>query len=118
MRICGWRRAHRTRRIAPDYDLTDGLLDVVVVHPVPRLTLLTMFPRLASGRRFDHPAIERFRARQVVVDGPGLYGMADGEALGRPPFTCTAAPGALRVYVHEETSGDPHSGAGRAEASP
>lgn len=88
-------------RIAPDYDLTDGLLDVVIVHPVPRRTLLALFPRLASGRPFDHPAIERLRARQVVVDGPGLFGMADGEPLGRPPLTCTAAPGALTLYARE-----------------
>ena len=88
-------------RIAPDYDLTDGLLDVVIVHPVPRRTLLALFPRLMTGRTYTNPALERLRARTVVVDGEGLHGSGDGEPLGRPPLTVTAAPGALRIFAKE-----------------
>lgn len=86
-------------RIAPAYDLTDGKLDVTIVHPVSRGRLLTLFPRLRCRSFVKHPALEYIRATQVVVDGPGLHGMADGEPLGRPPLTCTAAPGALRIFV-------------------
>ena len=86
-------------RIAPDYDLTDGLLDVVIVHPVRRRTLLALFPRLMTGRPYANPALERLRARTIVVDGDGLHGSADGEPLGRPPLTIAAAPGALRVFA-------------------
>lgn len=85
--------------ICPDYDLADGLLDVAIVHPVPRMVLLTMFPRLASGKPFEHPAIERLRVREIIVDGPGLRGMADGEPLGTPPLACRAVPGALTIHV-------------------
>lgn len=85
--------------ICPDYDLADGLLDVAIVHPVPRMVLLTMFPRLASGKPFEHPAIERLRVREIIVDGPGLRGMADGEHLGTPPLACRAVPGALTIHV-------------------
>lgn len=88
-------------RIAPDYDLTDGLLDVVIVHPVGLSTLVRYLPHLATGRTFDHPAIERLRVRRVVVDGDGLHGMADGEPLGHVPLTVSAAPGALHVYTQE-----------------
>lgn len=88
-------------RIAPDYDLADGLLDVVIVHPVSWGVLLALLPRIAAGRPFDHPAIERLRVRQAVVDGDGLYGMADGEPLGRPPLTITAAPAALQIFTKE-----------------
>ncbi len=88
-------------RIAPDYDLADGLLDVVIVHPVSWRVLVALLPRIASGRPFDHPAIERVRVRQAVIDGDGLYGMADGEPLGRPPLTVTAAPQALQIFTQE-----------------
>lgn len=88
-------------RIAPDFDLADGLLDVVIVHPVSWRVLLALLPRIASGRPFDHPAIERVRVRRAVIDGDGLYGMADGEPLGRPPLTVTAVPGALRIFAKE-----------------
>lgn len=86
-------------RIAPGYDLTDGLLDVTIVHPVSRLRLLTLFPRLRGKNFVQHPCLEYLKAEQVIVDGPGLHGMADGEPLGRPPLTCTAAPGALTIFA-------------------
>ncbi len=85
-------------RIAPRFDLTDGLLDITIVHPVSRGRLLTLFPRLRGRNFVKHPALEYLRATSVVVDAPELHGMADGEPLGRPPLTCTAAPGALRVF--------------------
>lgn len=88
-------------KIAPGYDLTDGLLDIVVVHPVSWRVLIALLPRIAAGRTFDHPAIERLKVRRIEVDGDGLFGMADGEPLGRPPLTITAAPGALHIYVKE-----------------
>lgn len=86
-------------RIAPAYDLNDGQLDVTIVHPVSRAPLLTLFPRLRSRNFVKHPALEYTRATQVIVDGPGLHGMADGEPLGRPPLQCTAAPDALRIFL-------------------
>lgn len=88
-------------KVAPEYDLTDGLLDIVIVHPVSWRVLVALLPRIAAGKTFDHPAIERLRVRECVVDGDGLYGMADGEPLGRPPLTITAAPGALEIYAKE-----------------
>ncbi|MDO5534908.1 MAG: YegS/Rv2252/BmrU family lipid kinase [Propionibacteriaceae bacterium] len=88
-------------RIAPDYDLTDGLLNVVIVHPVALGTLVRFLPHLATGRPFDHPAIERLRVRRIVVDGDDLHGMADGEPLGDVPLTVSAAPAALRIYAPE-----------------
>lgn len=86
-------------RIAPDYDLTDGLLDVVIVHPLSKLKLAALFPRLIVDPRFTHPALERTRARSITVAGDGLHGAADGEPLGVPPLTVTAAPGALRLFA-------------------
>lgn len=89
-------------RIAPDADLADGLLDVTIVHPVPRTTLFRLFPRLYTGTFVRHPAIERFRTPAITVDGTDLSGSADGEPLGRVPITCTVAPHALRVLVPKE----------------
>ena len=86
-------------KLEPTYDLTDGLLDIVIVHPVSWRVLAALLPKIAAGKEFDHPALERLKVRQAVVDGDGLHGMADGEPLGRPPFTITAAPAALDIHV-------------------
>jgi diacylglycerol kinase (ATP) len=84
-------------RAAPGADVTDGLLDVTVIHPVSRATLLRLLPSLYSGGFVTHPAIERFRASEVVVDGDGLIGSGDGETLGDVPLTVTAVAEALHV---------------------
>lgn len=84
-------------RICPDADVTDGLLGVTIIHPVGRGTLLRLLPRTFDGSFVSHPAVERFRARRVRVEGHGLFGMTDGERVGRTPLTCTAVPGALRL---------------------
>jgi len=82
----------------PRADVTDGLLDVMIANPVSRFTLLRQLPRMFSGKYQDDPAIEQFRAREVVVDGDGLIPMADGESFGTTPITLRAAPGVLRLY--------------------
>ena len=86
-------------RGCPDADVRDGLLDVTIVHPVGRGTLLRLLPRLFDGSFKTNPAVELLRAHEVVVDGDDLFGMADGEDLGRPPFTCRVVPGAIRLYT-------------------
>lgn len=85
-------------RIAPDASVTDGLLDITIIHPVSRFTLLRLLPSLFSGAFVRDPAVERLRATQVIVDGDGLYGMADGDALGPVPLALSAAPGALTIF--------------------
>lgn len=86
-------------RIAPDYSMTDGLLDVTIIHPVSRATLLRLLPTMFSGGFVKDPAVERLRAMHVTIDGDELYGMADGESLGDVPLDLAAVAGALTVFV-------------------
>lgn len=86
-------------QIAPDFDLTDGLMDITIVHPVPRTTLLALFPRLFSGSFVSYPAIERLQARELTIAWEGGFASADGEPLGRAPLTCRSVPGALTIFV-------------------
>lgn len=86
-------------RACPDADVTDGLLDLTVVNPVSRFTLLRLLPRMFDGGFVRDPAVERLRAREVLVDGDGLYGMADGEELGPVPLRLRAVPDMLSVFV-------------------
>ncbi len=82
----------------PRADVTDGLLDIMIVNPVSRFTLLRLLPLMFSGAYQKDPAIEQLRATEVVVDGDGLLPMADGERIGQVPITLRAAPGVLRLY--------------------
>lgn len=83
----------------PRADLTDGLLDITIVNPVSRMTLLRLLPAMFTGGFVKDPAVELLRASEVVVDGDDLWGMADGEDLGRVPLRLRAVPGHVSVYT-------------------
>ena len=83
----------------PDADVTDGLLDLTVIHPVSRATLLRLMPAIYTGKFVRDPAVELLRAKEVVVDGDGLYAMADGEELGNVPLTLRAVGDCLTIYA-------------------
>ncbi|QTX04434.1 diacylglycerol/lipid kinase family protein [Agromyces archimandritae] len=85
-------------RIVPHAALDDGLLDVFIVHPLPRIGLLRVFPRVFSGTHIDHPAVEFRTAKRVRIDGDAVA-YADGERLGELPIEAEVQPGALRVFA-------------------
>lgn len=88
--------------ICPQADPYDGWLDVTVIHPIGRLTLLRLLPEMFSGRFVRDPCVEQLRVREVTVDGPGLVGFGDGELLGAAPLTARLAPGAAPVFAPAE----------------
>lgn len=88
-------------RIAPQADVTDGLLDLTIIHPVSRGTLLRLLPTIYTGGFVKHPAVEMRRVTNVSIDGEGLFVMGDGEELGQVPVEVSADPAALTVFVPE-----------------
>jgi len=96
-------------RGCPNADVTDGLLDLTVINPVSRATLLRLLPAMFSGRFVRDPAVEQLRAREVVVDGDGLFGMADGEELGPVPLHLRAVPDMLSLFVPATVAGAAYS---------
>ena len=88
-------------RITEGAVLDDGLLDVVLFHPLSRAELVRTYPRLFNGTHTSHPAYEHHRVREVTVAAPGIVAYADGERLGPLPLTITAVPQALRVLTGE-----------------
>ena len=89
-------------RICPKADPFDGWLDVTIIHPVGRATLLRLLPEMFSGRFARDRCVEQLRVREVTVEGPGLVGFGDGEMIGAAPFTACLAPGALPIFVPAE----------------
>lgn len=87
-------------QIAPGARIDDGLLDVIVVHGVPRAQVLRCFPRMIRGTHLDIDGVEHFRGATVEIDGPTeqeIY--ASGERVGLLPATIEVVPAALRVMV-------------------
>ena len=83
--------------ICPDADPTDGLLDVCVVGPVGRATMLRLLPKVFDGGHVGHPQVEILRGRTVTVEGEPMDLVGDGEEIGASPITLEAAPGAIQL---------------------
>ena len=86
--------------VAPDADPTDGLFDAVLIDATSRWELVTFAWRIRSGDHLRSPQVTVRRTRSLsveVADGRGpVYLQADGELLGRDPFTFRVLPAALR----------------------
>ncbi|GAA1616432.1 diacylglycerol/lipid kinase family protein [Kribbella karoonensis] len=85
-------------QICAGAEIDDGLLDVTIIKPVSRLTLLQLFPKLSKGTHVGHPAVHALRGRSVRIESPGITAYADGEPLGPLPVEIGIAPGALTVF--------------------
>ena len=86
-------------RIVPHADLSDGMLDVFIVHPLSRAGLVAVFPKVFAGEHTDHPAVEFVRARRVVIEADDIVAYADGERIGALPIEVEVVPGAVSVFV-------------------
>lgn len=74
-------------KIAPQASLIDGLLDLVVVRAVPKRELLTIFPRVFSGRHCTHPAVWMSRAPWADLSFDREFqAYGDGESLVPVPI--------------------------------
>jgi diacylglycerol kinase (ATP) len=86
-------------QICAGAEIDDGLLDITIIPPISRLTLLRMFPKLAKGTHVTDSRLRMMRGRAVRIESPGITAYADGEPLGALPVDITIAPGALTVFV-------------------
>ena len=90
----------RGMRLAPDADLTDGLLDVVLASDVPRLRYLGNLPKVFKGTHVDDPGVTLLRGREVSFRADRPFDVyADGDPIGPLPATIRVQPGALRLRV-------------------
>jgi diacylglycerol kinase (ATP) len=85
--------------VTPDADVTDGLLDIMVLGPVSKPEFLKTFPKVFKGTHVDHPSVTMRRAKVVEVSSPGVTAYADGEYLADLPIRCECVKGAVRVLA-------------------
>jgi|GEM_PF-6103364 len=96
-------------RIVPDADPFDGKIDVCIVRPVSKWTILRMLARVFNGGHVRHPAVRIERSSWVELEGESLDGggltiLGDGEDLTKTPCRIEAAAGAIEVIVPKPES--------------
>lgn len=84
-------------RISPRASITDGLLDVTLVHAVGRARLVMLFPLVYSGKHIHRPEVATWSTAALDVGGDPGPTMCDGEYVGQLPASIKVLPRALRV---------------------
>jgi len=68
--------------MAPQADIGDGLLDVIVADALSRLGILGLVPHVLRGTHIGRPGVTRLRTRRLVLESDApLVVHADGEIL-------------------------------------
>jgi len=84
--------------MAPQANTADGLLDVVCVGALGRLSLLQTFPKIFRGTHVLHPAVTQEQGRVVTFDlTHELDAMIDGEILRILPKRLEVVPGVFDI---------------------
>ena len=70
--------------MAPQADVADGLLDVVIADALSRLGILGLVPHVLRGTHLGRPGVRMLRTRRLVLEAEApLVVHADGEILAR-----------------------------------
>jgi diacylglycerol kinase (ATP) len=84
--------------VCPGAAMDDGRFQATVVDRVSKPTLLTIFPKVFSGRHVTHPKVNVHHAAAIELHAEGVSCWADGERIGELPVTLRTLPAALRVF--------------------
>ncbi|HEX74008.1 MAG TPA: diacylglycerol kinase family lipid kinase [Dehalococcoidia bacterium] len=86
--------------IAPQAELNDSLLDVVIIGDVGKFELLKALPMVYKGTHINHPKVRMEKATHITIESSErILVYADGEILGESPASFWLMPAALSVVV-------------------
>ncbi|MEY2491557.1 MAG: diacylglycerol kinase [Verrucomicrobiota bacterium] len=86
--------------IAPEAEISDGLLDIILIPERGKAELALLAAQILVGRHLSSDAVIFHRAKRVAINSkPGMWFNVDGELIGNEPATFELLPGALRCVV-------------------
>lgn len=86
---------------APNAELDDGLLDLVLVHDMPKRRFLThVLPRVFKGTHVELPEVEEMRVHTAIVRADRPFTIyADGDPIGELPSDFSVRRHALQIMA-------------------
>jgi len=85
-------------RICPDASNSDGIFDILLVRPVSKIVLLSIFPKVFTGKHVPHPKIDIIRGKKVQLSADASA-FADGEFVSKLPIEITNVKNALKTWL-------------------
>lgn len=96
---CNTRTTGAGMLVAPDAEVDDGRLDVIVLRNTSRWQTLKMFRRVFDGSHLACPGIEYHQVRSLAIHTESSDPLnLDGENKGSSPLSAEVLPGALQVF--------------------
>ena len=80
-------------QVCPDASMTDGLFDVMILHPVSKPEFIKVFPKVFKGAHIGHPQVRIYRSARVSISSAAVA-YADGERIGGLPVRAECMAGA------------------------
>jgi diacylglycerol kinase (ATP) len=84
-------------KVCPDADLRDGLLDIMILHPISKFEFIKVFPTVYQGTHIQHPEVEIIRAKEIRIESAAIA-YADGERIGQLPVQVESMPKTLLTW--------------------
>jgi diacylglycerol kinase (ATP) len=84
--------------VCPNANISDGLFDVMVLHPISKIEFMKVFPRVFAGTHISHPAVQIVRSKAVSIESKAVA-YADGERIGQLPVSAECIHDAAQTWV-------------------
>jgi YegS/Rv2252/BmrU family lipid kinase len=97
---CNTRFTGKGMELAPNAEIGDGKVDVVVVRRASRVQMLKLFRRVFDGSHLSLGCVEYHQVRSFSIDSDGVDLLnLDGELKGSTPASGEVVPAALQVFA-------------------
>lgn len=88
------------KKLAPDADVADNLLDVVILRDSDIAELANIFINLLRGEHINHPNVEYFKTKKIKITSNSQVPLdIDGEYGGDLPATFQVIPRGMKIFI-------------------
>jgi YegS/Rv2252/BmrU family lipid kinase len=97
---CNTQYTGKGMQMAPFADVSDGLIDLVIVRKATRLQMLRLLPKVFDGSHVESPLLEYVKTKQYTLT-PEVDEIinVDGELMEKSPIQVEMIPHAIQVFV-------------------
>ena len=97
---CNTRFTGRGMLAAPEADMSDGKVDVILVRRATRWQFFQMLNKVFNGSHIELPCVELYQVKSFRIEPTSQDPLnLDGEITGLTPVSATVLPGAISVFV-------------------
>ena len=87
--------------LAPDADVLDSLLDVLIIKNSDIGELATIFINILRGEHINHPNVVYFKTDSIKIKSDNRVSIdIDGEYGGELPSTFQVVPKGMKIFIN------------------